>query len=74
MPLMHCTRGQAETTTFLRFLIQNKNTRENNIYTAEDLKPTLEEGEMLPMRRGHGPPHPPSLFLVAPYPVIILSS
>jgi hypothetical protein len=67
--LMHYTPELPKTTTFLCFLTQNKNTTENNIYTWEDLKPTLEESELLPLRRGHGP-SPLPFFLFALYPVI----
>jgi hypothetical protein len=64
---MHYTLEHSKTTAFLCFLTQNKNMRENNIYTADDLKPELEERESLPLRRGHGP-FPLSLFSLCPVP------
>jgi hypothetical protein len=50
-----------KTTAFLCFSIQNKNMSENNIYTPDVMKLTLQEGALLPWRRGTG--HPPSTHL-----------
>ena len=70
MPLMHCTLGQAGTTTFLRFKTQNKNTRENNIYTAPRSEAYIGRRRAAACEKG-ARAAPPSLPLVAPYPIII---